>query len=452
MLKKDIIYNILLIDDDDIVRKSTALILGEIGFSVIQANGGLAGIKEFLSSPPDLVLLDLCMPEIDGIEVLAKMIKINIDIPVIMISGRGQMQDAIKTLTMGAWDYITKPVLDMTILDYSIKRALERSQLIVENKSHQEHLEAEVKRRTLDLEKKTQDLSIALKRVEREMIERQKAESKIIDLNEILEQRVTKRTMQLEKTNKELKNTLFQLEEDEKAGRAIQFQLLPDRLLSYENYFFYWSIIPSMMLSGDFLGQFRINNDYIGFYLADVSGHGVSSAFITVMLYNFFDRYQKLYTLNEDITLLDPATTLKKLNEELLLEKIDKYLTIFFGIINTKNNTLTFSNAGQFPFPLLITEKDSKFLRMNSYPIGLFDFSSFNNSTIDLPEKFSLLIISDGILEMIEKETIKEQEKALVEIVGQYGLSIDNIIANLGLNNAGFIPDDITLMLIQKEK
>lgn len=445
----DKIYKILLIDDDAVIQKSLSIILTELGYSVMVASDGPEGISLFSSECPDLVILDLYMPVMDGLEVLSRLIQIDPNAPVVMISGQGQMQDAINTLTMGAWDYLTKPVKDIGIFDHAIKRALERAFLLDQNRLHQAHLESEVRKRTQDLENRTKDLSVALKQVEREVVDRKRAEAKVMELNEVLEERVTLRTAQLEEAYAELKQILYQIEEDEKAGRAIQFQLLPDEFTRYNRCSFDWQIFPSRMLSGDFLGHFRLSDHEVGFYMADVSGHGVSSAFVTVMLYSFFERYVKLHMAHDDETIMNPAEMLNRLNDELLSESIDKYLTIFYGVLNTRDCRLHYSNAGQFPFPLLISNKKTAYIRMNSYPIGLFDYSTFENASLELSESCQLLLISDGILEIIDADSIAEQEQIICKTVLSSDMGLDSIVNHLGLGAHLLAPDDISLMLIR---
>ena len=83
--------------------------------------------------------------------------------------------------------------------------------------------------------------------------------------------------------NRELRQTLKYLEQDEKAGRRIQFQLLPEDNRTFGGYTFRRRLYPSTYLSGDFVDYFPIDDRHVGFYMADVSGHGAASAFVTVI-------------------------------------------------------------------------------------------------------------------------------------------------------------------------
>ncbi|TAL39090.1 MAG: response regulator [Spirochaetes bacterium] len=142
---------ILTIEDEDIVRINIAAYLEDHGFSVLQAANGREGLDMFRAEKPDLVLVDLRMPEINGLQVLGHVAVEAPEIPVIIVSGTGIMRDAIEALRLGAWDFVTKPIQDMEVLKYSIMKSLERASLLRENRIYKEHLEDEIKKRTAEL-------------------------------------------------------------------------------------------------------------------------------------------------------------------------------------------------------------------------------------------------------------------------------------------------------------
>lgn len=141
---------ILLIDDDAILRRGLAIYLSDSGYVTIEAENGTAGLERCRESAPDLVLCDLRMPGIDGLDVLGSLVRSNPALPVIIFTGQGVLQDAIAALRRGAWDFLTKPILDYDILDLAIRRALERSRILSENEQYRLHLEEEVERKTAD--------------------------------------------------------------------------------------------------------------------------------------------------------------------------------------------------------------------------------------------------------------------------------------------------------------
>ncbi len=180
--------------------------------------------------------------------------------------------------------------------------------------------------------------------------------NEISELNNVLEQKVADRVAELNESNKKLKYTLDLLQEDQEAGRKMQNKLLPDPVLKIQDYQFSRHLYPSLTLSGDFLDYFEINEKYVGFYIADVSGHGVSSAIVTVLLKNFVDNALEKFRLENNPMILKPEAVCKRLNEELIRENFGKYLTMFYGIIDTETNRLYFTNCGQFPYPYYHTE------------------------------------------------------------------------------------------------
>lgn len=121
--------SILIIEDEPMLRLTLGDHMRDRGFEVFEAADGQEGINLFRSHCPSLVTLDLRMDNLDGHEVLARIRQDDFDIPVIIISGQGQMDDVIRALRAGAFDYIQKPIYDMAILDHAVDRALERSAL-----------------------------------------------------------------------------------------------------------------------------------------------------------------------------------------------------------------------------------------------------------------------------------------------------------------------------------
>ncbi|MCP4757056.1 MAG: response regulator [Proteobacteria bacterium] len=152
---------ILVIDDEHLIRESISDFLEDADYTVLQAENGKKGLEAFRIEMPDIVLVDLRMPEVDGLDVLATVKRESPDIPVIVVSGTGVLQDAIEALRLGAWDFITKPIGDMAVLEYSVKKALEVAELMRENQRHKEYLEEKVKQRTADLERRTEELLTA---------------------------------------------------------------------------------------------------------------------------------------------------------------------------------------------------------------------------------------------------------------------------------------------------
>jgi DNA-binding NtrC family response regulator len=126
---------ILIIEDEAAIRRVLTKILSEESdtYIVEDAEDGLAGLEKIKNNDYDLVLCDIKMPKMDGVEVLEAVKKIKPEIPMVMISGHGDMETAIQTMRLGAFDYISKPP-DLNRLLNTVRNALDKKQLVVENK------------------------------------------------------------------------------------------------------------------------------------------------------------------------------------------------------------------------------------------------------------------------------------------------------------------------------
>jgi DNA-binding NtrC family response regulator len=126
---------ILIIEDEAAIRRVLVKILSEENdtYEVEEAEDGLIGIEKIKKDDFDLVLCDIKMPKMDGVEVLEAVKKIKPEIPMVMISGHGDLDTAVNTMRLGAFDYISKPP-DLNRLLNTVRIALDRKELVVENK------------------------------------------------------------------------------------------------------------------------------------------------------------------------------------------------------------------------------------------------------------------------------------------------------------------------------
>ena len=127
---------ILIIEDEDAIRRVLKKIISEESDSYIvdEAEDGLKGIEMIKNEDYDLILCDIKMPKMDGVEVLDKTKKIKPEIPIIMISGHGDLDTAVNTMRLGAFDYISKPP-DLNRLLNTVRNALDKKELVVEIKN-----------------------------------------------------------------------------------------------------------------------------------------------------------------------------------------------------------------------------------------------------------------------------------------------------------------------------
>jgi len=167
---------LLIIDDDPVVRESVAVYLEDSGFTVHEAEDGFQGLQLFRENTLDVILLDLRMPGLDGLDVLAEIHRENENIPVIVITGVGVLQDAVTAIRHGAFDFVTKPITDLTVLEHSVQNALHQTRLKRENEAYRARLEQEVGTTSQTLEERTRELEKINQQLTLEMAERKRSE------------------------------------------------------------------------------------------------------------------------------------------------------------------------------------------------------------------------------------------------------------------------------------
>ncbi|MDH0894845.1 MULTISPECIES: two-component system response regulator RssB [Pseudomonas] len=384
---------LLIIDDDEVVRASLAAYLDDSGFQVLQAGNGLQGLEVFERERPEVIICDLRMPQIDGLELIRRINALNSEVPVIVVSGAGVMSDAVEALRLGAADYLIKPLEDLAVLEHSVRRALDRSHLRLENQRYREKLET---------------------------------------------------------ANRELQASLHLLQEDQNAGRQVQMNMLPNTPWQADSLEFAHQIIPSLYLSGDFVDYFRVDERRVAFYLADVSGHGASSAFVTVLLKFMTTRLLYEWRRNGVLPEFKPSDVLAHINRGLLNCKLGKHVTMLGGVIDEETGQLTYSVGGHLPLPVLFSEGKASYLEGRGLPVGLFEDASYGDLAVQLPQSFSLSLMSDGILDLLPGDTLKDKEAALPRLVSEAGGTLDGLRQVFGLANLRDMPDDIALLVLSR--
>ena len=391
-------HSVLLIDDDVAVRQSISTYLEDSGFDVTQAASGFEGVERLKTTSPDVILTDLRMPGMDGKQVMQEAKSWKPETPVIVVSGMGVVKDVVEALRLGAADYLVKPLVDMEMLVIAIKRALERRELKSENLVYRE---------------------------------------------------------QLESANKELREMVRTLERDQKAGRAVQRRFLPDTPVFHNGYKLEFSVIPSLYLSGDMIDYGLIEDRFIPFYLADVSGHGAASAFVTIWLKQQVRRYideGKLGGIDGDIA-SQISLLLSQVNSDIVSADLGCHLTCFVGVVDSLENVLYYSLGGHLPLPVMATSETTEYLEGKGKAVGIFEQAQWQTYQMQLPEEFELLMFSDGVLEVLEPSNLIEKEQHLIDVLqGNSKVPLNELEALLGLRNTSVAPDDIAMFRICRGK
>jgi len=145
--------SVLCIDDEEMIRFTVGDYLEDSGYTVLMAENGKTGLEIFREKKPDVILVDLMMPEVNGFEVVSAVKQESPQTPIIVISGTGVIHDVIEAIRRGAWDYLTKPIQSLAVLEHVVEKSLEKALLIRENEAYKKLLEEKVRKRTLALEK-----------------------------------------------------------------------------------------------------------------------------------------------------------------------------------------------------------------------------------------------------------------------------------------------------------
>lgn len=348
----------LVIDKDESCRQYLSSGLLRIGYYVVSVSSIKEALVSIANGRPDIIFGDLTPEEVSLLSTLKD--PEYPPSPVVAFSHTTDASDVVTALRAGASDFIIKPFNDFSVVVEIIKRIFEKIRLVRLNQRY---------------------------------------------------------SIELEDANRDLKAGIAELKADQKAGLKIQMKMLPEREKKLKGLTCNYMIKPSLYLSGDFLDFFKIDSTRSIFYIADVSGHGASSAFVTVLLKNLCNRLLRNFKRGSTDEILFPDRMLHRINRELLETEFGKHLTMFVGIHDNSTNNLTYSVGAHFPMPVLVVDGKAEYLEGTGMPIGLFEDPTFNVYERVLPKHYDLWLFTDGILEVIEAKTLAEKEKKLLQVV-----------------------------------
>jgi sigma-B regulation protein RsbU (phosphoserine phosphatase) len=249
-----------------------------------------------------------------------------------------------------------------------------------------------------------------------------------------------------------LEATLKELQDDQQAAYQLQKRILPEPHQKIDGFKYDYALMPSLVASGDFVDVISIDDHRTLFYVADVSGHGTSSALITVLLKNLTFRLLRNHRRDSSHDILSPLNTVQRMNIELCALELDKHLTIFCGLIDSASNRLTYTVGGHHPMPILKTKTSTAFLEGKGMPVGLLLGAHFEEYSIAIDDVFSLTIMSDGVLELLPEGTIEKKESSILEWVDTHYLTLASfsefVFEETDIENG--LPDDITIMSVSR--
>ncbi len=263
-------------------------------------------------------------------------------------------------------------------------------------------------------------------------------------------------TTELAKKEKELELRNKIIENDLILARSIQQNLLPKKSPVCEGFNFFSKYIPMEQLGGDFFDYIHIDENHLGILLSDVSGHGVSAAFITSMIKSNIEMDKE--------TLLSPQEFFEKLQARMLPLLSDKYFTAIYGVLDIKNKIFKYSNAAHVPQLILKNVKNKvEQIKLPSNFIGLFidDDQQFETKTLKLENRDKLILFTDGFLDNFQNihddnyndlsVTYKKLEKIVLKHKKLKGNDFLNQLVEeaKSANNKKDFTDDIAIILIE---
>jgi|SRR5680860_40265 len=386
-----LLIRILIIDADEKARAELARYLETRGFYVSGYRDLASASPMVDDNMPDVIFADLTPTEIED---LADRLEESESLtPIVACSVTQSSKDVVDALRAGASDFVLKPCgKDKKALGDVIRKLLDRV------------------------------------RVGR--------------LNQLYRQ-------ELEDANRDLRDGIAELRADQRAGRKVQLRMLPEKEQFTGGLYVDHLIKPSLYLSGDFLDYFPLTEDKTLVYIADVSGHGASSAFVTVLLKNLSNRLQRNLRRGSSDDILHPERFLERINSELLDTGLGKHVTMFVGIISLSERKLHYSVGAHFPMPVLSFEDgETAFLEGSGLPVGLFESPQWEVYEVALDKPFHLILFSDGILEVIREKSLDEKEQRLLELVSGGRHTVASLSEALNLDEITELPDDIGIVTV----
>jgi len=340
---------LLVVEDDEDSGAILAHMLHREGFAVSIASDGPRALAAIAKDPVDLILLDVEMPGMNGFDVVQEVRRSHSgpSLPIIITTARGDAKDVVTALGLGANDFVTKP------LDFKVVLARVRSQLSYKH---------------------------------------------AIDRIVALEQDLMRRNAELEQANARMRHGL-------ESAHRMQKLLLPSKPLRIGAADFGWAYEPCEELGGDILNVFPMGRRHIGFYLLDVSGHGVPAALLSVTLSRMLTPARRQSSIVQQNGMdgpepREPREVLEELNRQFQMSGENlQYFTVFYGLLDLFDLKLHYVSAGNPPALYLPVGGPPTFLNDCGHAIGWFENTQFEQRTLELAAGDRLFLYSDGCTE-----------------------------------------------------
>lgn len=243
------------------------------------------------------------------------------------------------------------------------------------------------------------------------------------------------------------------LDEDLRAAAFIQERFLPRKKPDLPTLEVYWKFKPSEYVGGDIFNIFKLDDKNTIFFVTDISGHGVASALLAISVHQSLQPGSGL--LYRDGKIAPPEYVLENLDNNFPIERFDKHFTIFYGIINCEEKTLTYGSAGHSPQLMLRGDGSLESFNSGGTVIGLGGMVPFESSTTEFNSGDKLLCYTDGVIEYEDDNERQYSLGRLREFCCNHNENapetlvegIYNDIKSFG--GASFGQDDITMLCME---
>ena len=390
---------LLYVEDDEALRKNTLRLLSSFFESVDSASNGQEGLDKFKQGEYDMVISDLHMPVMNGIEMVRQIKELNSDQIVIITSAHDETDYLLKLISMGVESFILKP-LDLEQFLSVLIKSLKIVNLRKIEANYKLQLEETVRQRTEELSA---------------------ANIKLEEYNITLEQKVLQRTAELNSSLTEIEKANKKVMDSIEYAKMIQRSLLPnlDEVKTHlPNSFFIW--VPRDIVGGDIYYTDFYNDSFI-IGLMDCTGHGVPGALMTMIASSGLRR------IIRDESQRNPAEILKRLNffiktslqQDTDYALSDDGLEAALCFVDSKKKTLSFAGSRM---PLITVHNDqADIIQGDRISLGYRNSNldhTFNEHTIQLKPGMCFYLYSDGFVDQIGgQKPVSFGRRRLVELL-----------------------------------